>query len=334
MICHVLSPVLSQLGYGTGTAAASKCTARVLLSPAPGDGDIVPVCRRPASGSPAADRMPGRGFRTVTPVFPPCELASVHALPLDLTQGGRYHAAITTGPEDAVTAEPAADLPIATLRGAGVDGNPRRAALALMIIVFVAVLAAAAILFAAGAQKNAQINDLRQHGVRVSVTVTGCHGLLGGSGSNAAGEACRGSYAFGGRRYDEALPGSVRRTPGATVRGVVAADDPTLLTTAAILRTEHPSWWAYLTPSVLLLADLALALVVLGVQRRSALSGGPWGRPGSGRWRVALVRLGAGQRGGARDTPVPAALLTAWWARYARTSSHAPAARKGTPKPQ
>lgn len=155
------------------------------------------------------------------------------------------------------------------------DGSPRRAALGVTVVAFVAVLTAATILFVAGAQKNAQINDLRQHGVRVSVTVTACRGLLGGSGSNAAGEACRGSYVVGGRRFDEALPGSVQRTPGARVSGVVAADDPSLLTTPTILESEHPSWRAYLTPIVLLVADLALGAVVLGFRRRSARAAGP-----------------------------------------------------------
>src|SRR5579863_4115467 len=80
-ICHVLSPVFSQLGYGTGTTAPS--TVRVLLScgqcvlapramsrrhTAPG----APSPRQ--AGRPAAERMQRTGFGTVTPVLPTREL--------------------------------------------------------------------------------------------------------------------------------------------------------------------------------------------------------------------------------------------------------------------
>jgi hypothetical protein len=121
-----------------------------------------------------------------------------------------------------------------------------------------------AVLFVAGADKNAQISELREHGVRVAVTVSSCRGLLGGSGSNAAGDACQGTYRFGGQRYQEAIPGNVRRTPGTSLAGIVAPNDPRLLSTPDQVRTEHASWRVFIAPGALALAFLAtVALIAL-----------------------------------------------------------------------
>ena len=97
-----------------------------------------------------------------------------------------------------------------------------------MVAVILAVSwhAASVALYVAGARKNAQIADLRQHGVPVEVTITGCQGLLGGSGSNAAGYACRGTFTLDGRRDDEALPGNTLLSPGTKVRAVAVPGDP------------------------------------------------------------------------------------------------------------
>jgi hypothetical protein len=158
------------------------------------------------------------------------------------------------------------------LRGAGVGGSPRRAALILAVVVAVSGLVASAVLFAAAARKNAQIEALRRDGAHVEVTVSGCLGLLGGSGSNAAGYACRGTYVFDGRRFEEALPGDELRAPGSKVAAIVAKGDPSLLTTADVLRTEHSSWRPYLVPVVLVVADLLLGAAAVVLRRRSARS--------------------------------------------------------------
>jgi hypothetical protein len=108
--------------------------------------------------------------------------------------------------------------------------------------------------------------------VPVTVTVSGCRGLLGGSGSNAAGYACRGSYHFRGHRYDEAIPGNVNRAPGSTLNGVIAAGDPALLSTPGQLRGERASWRAFIAPIALGLVVVAavIALSVRRVRRRRA----------------------------------------------------------------
>ena len=70
--------------------------------------------------------------------------------------------------------------------------------LAVLVVVFTV----------AGVHKNSQINRLRHDGVPVTVTVTNCLGLMGGSGSNAAGYSCTGTFTIDGTRYTESLPGT------------------------------------------------------------------------------------------------------------------------------
>ncbi len=125
----------------------------------------------------------------------------------------------------------------------------------------------AGVLFVAGAHQNDQITRLRQDGVRVRVTVTGCTGLLGGSGSNPVGFDCRGTFTLGGHRYIDAIPGNALHLPGATLRGVTVRDDPGLFSTVGTLATQHPSARVFILPTVLLVV-LALAVGGLLLRRR------------------------------------------------------------------
>jgi hypothetical protein len=162
-----------------------------------------------------------------------------------------------------------ANEPLTHLRGAGVDVDLHRVGRVIVGVSLVALAVLVAVLFTAGAQKNAQITRLRQHGVRVEVTVSGCLGLLGGSGSNAAGYACKGSFPLAGHRYTESIPGNTFYRPGATVRAVTDPDDPGLLSTAGMVATEHPSWTVFILPGAL---AILLALSAGFVFRR-------WRRP-------------------------------------------------------
>ena len=76
---------------------------------------------------------------------------------------------------------------VGSLRGAGVDVNGRRVAQVVLGLCLAALAITTAVLFAAGFNKNSQINELQHNGVPVQVTVARCYGLLGGSGSNLAG---------------------------------------------------------------------------------------------------------------------------------------------------
>ncbi len=156
-----------------------------------------------------------------------------------------------------------------TLRGAGVDVDVRRVGRAAIGLCLVTLAVVAAILFVVGAHKNAQITRLRQDGVPVTVTVTGCLGLLGGSGSNGAGYACKGRFALDGHRYLESLPGNALHPVGAKVRAVAVAGDPPLLSTRQQVETERASWTVFIVPSVLLLVLAAIVAALVVRSRRS-----------------------------------------------------------------
>jgi hypothetical protein len=138
----------------------------------------------------------------------------------------------------------------------------------------VALAVLVVVLYVAGFQKNAQITRLRRHGVPVEVTVSGCLGLMGGSGSNLAGYDCRGTFTIDGHRYNEAIPGNTFHRPGATLRAVTVPDDPALLSTVRALATEHPSQSVFILPTILLVV-LAFGVGALDLRRRHVRAASP-----------------------------------------------------------
>jgi hypothetical protein len=148
-----------------------------------------------------------------------------------------------------------------------VEVDAARAGRVIVGVCIVALAVLVVVLFVAGARKNAQITLLHRHGVPVEVTVSKCLGLLGGSGSNAAGYACQGTYTVDGRRYREAIPGDTLHSPGATIRGVTVRSDPELLSTARIVADEHASARVFVVPTILLVV-LLVALGGLALRRR------------------------------------------------------------------
>lgn len=156
---------------------------------------------------------------------------------------------------DPTTAEQAEDrgAPVSTLRGAGVEVNGRPVARVALAVAVASITALAVVLGIAGLHKNAQITALQQHGVPVVVTVTTCEGLLGGSGSNPAGYACRGTYRVAGQRYSESIPGNVLRRSGSTLTGVTVPSDPSLLSTPRLVSTQRASATVFIVPALLLL---------------------------------------------------------------------------------
>jgi hypothetical protein len=182
-------------------------------------------------------------------------------------------------PDDARVATGSGE-PITTLRGAGVDVDIRRVGRAVVGVCLVALAVVAVVLLVAGFRKNAQVNDLRHHGVPVSVTVTRCYGLMGGSGSNLVGYSCSGSFTLDGRRYVDAIPGDALHRTGTTVRGVTVPGDPGLLSTAGALATEHASWTVFIVPVILLVVLAGLVSVV--ILRRSRRRKSPQPLPSSG----------------------------------------------------
>jgi hypothetical protein len=147
--------------------------------------------------------------------------------------------------------------PVMALRGASVEVDVRRVGHAVVGTFLMALAATVIVLFVAGIQKNAQITRLHRQGVAVEVTVSGCLGLMGGSGSNLAGYECKGTFTLDGHRFSDAIPGSTFYSPGTTLRAVAVPDDPALLSTPRDMATEHSSWRVFVLP--------ALLLVILGL---------------------------------------------------------------------
>lgn len=165
-----------------------------------------------------------------------------------------------------------ADQPATVLRGAAVAVDARRVVRFLAVLGLVSLAVAASLLFWEGARHNSQVTRLRADGVPVTVTVTGCRGLMGGSGSNLVGYECQGTFASGGRTWSETLPGSDLHGAGETVRLVTVPGDPTLLAWPAQVRSQRATWTVFVVPSVLVAAFLALlaGVVRTAPRRRSA----------------------------------------------------------------
>jgi hypothetical protein len=158
--------------------------------------------------------------------------------------------------------------PLTSLRAGSVDIDARRIGRGIAVLLLVALVVVAVVLAVAGTQKNNQINRLRQHGVPVTITVSSCLGLLGGSGSNAAGYNCRGTFTVAGRRYTESIPGTTFYPSGTTIGAVRVPGDPALVTPLTVLATEQASWRVYLLPAILLaVAGLLLVLLLYGRSR-------------------------------------------------------------------
>jgi hypothetical protein len=178
-----------------------------------------------------------------------------------------------------------AAVPLTRLRGAGVEADRHRVTRIVIAVVMSGLVVLVGVLYWAGAEKNSQILRLQRDGVPVAVTISGCVGLLGGSGSNAAGYSCRGSFSLSGRRYDEPIPGNQLHAPGTVLHAVVVPGDPSLVSPVGAIEAERASAQVFVLPSVLLaLWTLALAVLLLRAK--------PWRRP-SRRRRVPLADAGA-----------------------------------------
>jgi len=201
----------------------------------------------------------------------------------------------------------AGNEPITTLRGATVDVDAGRVGLAVAGICLLALVATIVVLFVVGIQKNAQVDLLRHRGVPVEVTVSGCLGLMGGSGSNLAGYDCRATFLLAGHRYSDAVPGSELYSPGARLKAIVVPEDPALLSTPRAMASEHASGRVFVLPSALLVA-LALAAGWLSVKRKMASASFSQIRPAH--WNGVLEHLGR-RRGRMRSNASDG--IKTWW---------------------
>jgi hypothetical protein len=164
---------------------------------------------------------------------------------------------------------------VGQLRGAGVSVDGRRVGQVAIGIVLVTLLVLTIVFTLVGIHTNQQNDRLHNDGVPVTFTVTGCLGLLGGSGSNAAGYSCHGTYSLDGKTYSEQLPGDSLHRPGSTVPSVAVPGDPALVSPASIVATEHSSAGVFVLPIIFFVVLLVLValLVVLRRRRQGSASG-------------------------------------------------------------
>jgi hypothetical protein len=152
---------------------------------------------------------------------------------------------------------------VGTLRGATVSFNPRRLVHVALGLVLGTLAVATIVLTMAGIHSNDQVNRLQTQGQRVTVTVTGCLGLLGGSGSNEAGYSCNGTYELAGHVYREPLPGSTFYRPGTKLASIAVPGDPALVSPVAVVSSQQASNGVFIVPIVLGVILLALIAVLV-----------------------------------------------------------------------
>ena len=139
----------------------------------------------------------------------------------------------------------------------------------MVVLGLLSVVVAALFLLVADVQKNDRINAFRHEGVPVQVTVAGCRGLLGGSGSNPVGYSCWGSFTLSGRRYQEGIPGDALLAPGSQLRMLTISGHPGPLAAPGAVAAARPSATVYVLPAVLFGA-VAVTAAALVLRRRAA----------------------------------------------------------------
>jgi hypothetical protein len=136
---------------------------------------------------------------------------------------------------------------------------------ALLLALFALIIIVS---FISATNDNARIDRLKDHGVAVAVTVTSCVGNIGGSGSNAAGYTCHGSYRLNGVHYREIIGSKTTlSSAGTKVRAVADPARPSTIELASYVQASSSSVSVYFVPSLLALSFIVLTLVFLRRRR-------------------------------------------------------------------
>ena len=159
------------------------------------------------------------------------------------------------------------------LRGPEVSFNKERG-IAVVVVLSLVGLALLALVLTVGVIRNdAQQTRLRHGGIPVTVTVVGCLGQLGGSGTNAAGYTCTGSYSVDWTRYQVPIGGvTTFYATGSKLDGVVDPNEHSSVYTASSVAKMHASWTQWIGPVLLGVAFLVLLVLVLVRSRRATRS--------------------------------------------------------------
>jgi hypothetical protein len=132
--------------------------------------------------------------------------------------------------------------------------------LRVAIIGLVAALAVLAIALTVDAFRQDTRNQrLRERGVAVQVTVTGCVGTATGTGITVNGFTCRGSFSLDGHRHVDVIGGSSGLyAVGDVLQGVTDPGSPSILSTAQALRTSPSRSRPFILAAIPALAALLI----------------------------------------------------------------------------
>jgi hypothetical protein len=159
---------------------------------------------------------------------------------------------------------------VASLRGATAVSVGRTLWLWVGSVCLVLFAVAIVVSFLSATNDNARINRMRNHGIAVNVTVDICIGNIGGSGSNAAGYTCHGTYRVGGHTFTEVIGSKTSLSVGGVVvQGIVDPSHHSTLELASAIRTSVASPTRYVAPGLLGVALIVLLLALLRLARRS-----------------------------------------------------------------
>jgi hypothetical protein len=137
-------------------------------------------------------------------------------------------------------------------------------------ICLTAMAAVAIGLTVAATTNTNRLTRLRARGVPVTAQVTGCLGVLSGTGVTVVGFQCTARFTVRGTQSTELIHDSnTNLAPGTGVRCYVLADDPASLTLATAVERQSARWHAFVPPIVL--GAVTLLGLVIAVLARSRL---------------------------------------------------------------
>ncbi len=157
---------------------------------------------------------------------------------------------------------------VTSLRGAEARHIGGRFWFVVSVLVAIIIAVFIAVSFIDAVNDNVRMAQLKSQGVPVVVTVTSCTGNIGGSGSNAAGYTCYGTYEVGGVRYHEVIGSKTTSSPtGSTVRGIADPSRPGTVVLASVVATSSTSDARYAIPGILAVLFIAVTVLIIRVRR-------------------------------------------------------------------
>jgi hypothetical protein len=133
-----------------------------------------------------------------------------------------------------------------------------RVVLAFCVLVLAGVTVATAV---GAAHQNSAQTKLQRRGVPVEVTVTSCFSFGDGIGQAVNYYGCHGTYTLDGHRYSAAIGGTRTYHPaGQKLSAFTVRGDPGLLSTATAVAKKFSPWTPFITPIILGIATVALAV--------------------------------------------------------------------------